>query len=154
MYTDVFGSYKIKAVIGDYLLFKSRDIETVEYRIINDEDVDVLVEGLDGDDVGISKSQLHGAYLDSAKQYKKEDIGKSIDYIRISLEQLGKRGNNKERAASFSLLGEIYQYHKQYDLAVDNYNESITTYETLKTKILLGNAYILNKEYKNARRYF
>ena len=154
VYTDVFGSYKIKAVIGDYLLFKSRDIETVEYRIINDEDVDVLVEGLDGDDVGISKSQLHGAYLDSAKQYKKEDIGKSIDYIRISLEQLGKRGNNKERAASFSLLGEIYQYHKQYDLAVDNYNESITTYETLKTKILLGNAYILNKEYKNAEKIF
>ena len=154
VYTDVFGSYKIKAVIGDYLLFKSRDIETVEYRIINDEDVDVLVEGLDGDEVGISKSQLHGAYLDSAKQYKKEDIGKSIDYIRISLEQLGKRGNNKERAASFSLLGEIYQYHKQYDLAVDNYNESITTYETLKTKILLGNAYILNKEYKNAEKIF
>lgn len=153
VYTDAFGAYRIKAEVGDYLLFKSLEFETVEYRIKDDEDVDVLVEGLD-EDVQLSKSALHKMYLDSAKQFKKTDIGKSIDYIRISLEQLGKRGNNKERAASYSLLGEIYQYHKQYDLAVDNYKESLTYNTTGESQLLLANAYLLNKEYKNAEMLF
>lgn len=153
VYTDAFGAYRIKAEVGDYLLFKSLEFETVEYRIKDDEDVDVLVEGLD-EDVQLSKSALHKMYLDSAKQFKKTDIGKSIDYIRISLEQLGKRGNNRERAASYSLLGEIYQYHKQYDLAVDNYKESLTYNTTGESQLLLANAYLLNKEYKNAEMLF
>ncbi|MEP0212473.1 MAG: histidine kinase [Cellulophaga sp.] len=153
VYTDTFGAYRIKAEVGDYLLFKSLEFETVEYRIKDDEDVDVLVEGLD-EDVQLSKSALHKMYLDSAKQFKKIDIGKSIDYIRVSLEQLGKRGNNKERAASYALLGEIYQYHKQYDLAVDNYKESLTYSTTGESQLLLANAYLLNKEYKKAEVLF
>ncbi|MGJ8733133.1 MAG: histidine kinase [Cellulophaga sp.] len=153
VYTDAFGAYRIKAEVGDYLLFKSLEFETVEYRIKDDEDVDVLVEGLD-EDVQLSKSALHKMYLDSAKQFKKIDIGKSIDYIRVSLEQLGKRGNNKERAASYALLGEIYQYHKQYDLAVDNYKESLTYSTTGESQLLLANAYLLNKEYKKAEVLF
>ncbi len=159
VFTNAFGEYKIKVMLGDDLLFESPEFETVQYRVINNEDVDVLVEGYD---TGIrkrgtlnkSKSVLHKAYLDSANQYKKDDLGKSIDYIRVSLEQLNKIGNNKERSESFSLLGEIYQYHKQYDLAIDNYKESLEAEESLKTQILLGNAYVLNKEYKNAENQF
>lgn len=153
VYTDAFGAYRIKAEVGDYLLFKSLEFETVEYRIKDDEDVDVLVEGLD-EDTQISKSALHKMYIDSAKQFKKTDIGKSIDYIRLSLEQLGKRGNNKERAVSYALLGEIYQYHKQYDLAVDNYKESLTYNTTGESQLLLANAYLLNKEYKKSQTLF
>ncbi|MCK0158845.1 histidine kinase [Cellulophaga sp. F20128] len=156
--TNAFGKYKIKVRIGDELLFESSEFETVQHRITNNEDVDVLVE----DDALQSatrstlanKNTLYKAYLDSAHQFKKKDLGKSIDYIRISLEQLNTRGDNKERAQSFSALGEIYEYHKQYDLAIDNYKESLQAEPAIATQILLGNAYILNKEYTNAEKTF
>jgi len=156
--TNAFGKYKIKVRVGDDLLFESSEFETVQYRIVNNEDVDVLVEGYDEDEKQRSsftnKSVLYKAYLDSANQFKKKDLGKSIDYIRVSLEQLNTRGDNKERSVSFSVLGEIYEYHKQYDLAIDNYKESLEAAATIETQILLGNAYISNKEYQKAEKQF
>ena len=156
--TNVFGEYKIMVVMNDELVFRSSEFETVTYRVINDEDVDVLVEGLEDEKWGNSRSSsrvnLHRSYLDSAKNHKTSDIGKSIDFIRMSLEQLNKRGNKTERAASYSLLGEIYDYHKQYDLAIENYKEALLANQLVTTQILLGNAYIKNREFKNAEKLF
>ncbi|KAB7529689.1 sensor histidine kinase [Flagellimonas olearia] len=92
----------------------------------------------------------HQQYLDSANFYKRTDLEKSIDFIARSIAPLGSQGNKQELSASLSTLGEIYMFHKQYDLAIANLKDALSARETSKTKLLLGKAYILNGEYENA----
>ncbi|RYC50466.1 histidine kinase [Flagellimonas olearia] len=99
----------------------------------------------------ISRVMLsHQQYLDSANFYKRTDLEKSIDFIARSIAPLGSQGNKQELSASLSTLGEIYMFHKQYDLAIANFKDALSARETSKTKLLLGKAYILNGEYENA----
>ncbi|MFS4493370.1 histidine kinase [Maribacter sp. 2308TA10-17] len=158
--TDALGEYKIKVSIGDELIFKSPEFETKRHIITSDEDVDVLVEGYSESSSARSKSKrvqddqisIHKSYLDSANYYKKNDIERSIDFITQSIAQLGKRGNKKELALSLTALGEIYQYHKQYDLAVTSFKDALTANKTSKTTLLLGGAYLSEKRYKEAEK--
>ncbi|MEX0290126.1 MAG: tetratricopeptide repeat protein [Flavobacteriaceae bacterium] len=151
--TDALGEFRIRASIGDVITFESPDIETVRYTIKSDEDIEVEVEGYSKSKLGRSRSEptksvvnLHKSYLDSANFYKRSDIEKSIDFVAQSIAQLGKRGNKQELAKSFTTLGEIYQYYKQYDLAIANYEDALAAYNTTRTTLLLAKVYFLNKE--------
>ena len=160
--TNSWGEYEISVAIGDELIFSSPDIETIRHRVKTDEDVDVLVEGYEIPASGglqkrkISSSTrndivaMHRNYLDSANFYKKKDIEKSIDFITQSIAQLGRRSNKSELAASLTTLGEVYQYHNQYDLAITSFQDALAANKSTKTTILLGQAYLANKEYQNA----
>ena len=85
----------------------------------------------------------HRQYIDSANHYKKMDLEKSIDFIARSMEGLGSMGNKLEFARSLSTLGEIYMYHKQYDLAIANFKDALEAHGSNATKLLLGKAYVL-----------
>lgn len=158
--TNGLGEYEIRASIGDVLTFRSPEFMTKRHTIRSNEDVDVQVEGYSEVNNGISSrskvlkrgAAMHSTYLDSAEFYKKTDIKKSIDFITQSIAELGKRGNKKELAASFTALGEVYQYHKQYDLAITNYKDALDAHKSSKTALLLGNAYVLNKEFEPAEK--
>ena len=82
--TNSLGEFKIKAAVGDIIVFESPEIETVRHRITSEEDIDVFVEGY-GDDsaskrekretTSVSNTLLdHQRCLDSANQYKKTDL--------------------------------------------------------------------------------
>ena len=155
--TNALGEFKINAAVGEVLIIESPDFETVRYTIKNDEDVVVQVEGYSESQLGRSRSKsaksissLHKAYLDSANFYKKTDIEKSIDFVAQSISQLGKRGNKQELAGSLTTLGEVYQYYKQYDLAIGNYEDALGAQNTTRTTLLLGKVYLLNKDLKKA----
>ncbi len=158
--TDIHGEYRIRVSIGDELIFRSPEFETKRHRISSDEDVDVLVEGYSKSSSNRSRSKIlddnkaskHQFYLDSAYAYQKEDIEKSIDFITQSIAQLGKRANKKQLALSMTALGEVYQYHQQYDLAVTSYKDALKANKTSKTTLLLGKAYILNKNFEAAEK--
>ncbi|MEB8346860.1 histidine kinase [Flavobacteriaceae bacterium KMM 6898] len=159
--TNGLGEFIIKVTVGDRLQIESPDFQTVYYTIKNQEDVKVLVEGYelskkgsleDKDDLGSKIS--HQMLLDSALRYKKSNIDKSLDFITKSILQLGNRGDKGQMAESLSTLGEIYHYHKQYDLAIANYLDALRNKQSVKTKILLGKAYLMNKEYKQAEDIF
>ncbi len=158
--TDALGEYKIRVSIGDELIFRSPEFDTKRHIIKSAEDVDLLVKGYSEDSSNRSKTMrefdnkiaMHLSYLDSANQYKKKDIKRSIDFITKSIQQLGKRGNKKQLALSLTTLGEVYQYHKQYDLAINSYTDALEANKTSKTAILLGNTYILNKDFENAEK--
>jgi Putative regulator of cell autolysis len=151
--TNSLGEFTIRASIGDMLIFESPEIETVRHRITSNEDVDVLVEGYAS---GISKKREsasskarsvamdHQRLLDSANFYKKTSLEKSIDFVAQSMEPLGTSGNKRELAQSLRTLGEIYLYHKQYDLSIDNFKDALSATESNRTKLLLGQAYTLN----------
>lgn len=93
--------------------------------------------------------QFH-SLLDSARANKKSNIDKSIDYIARALEGLGDRGNEKERALALTNLGEIYQYHQQYDLAISNYRDAQALNKTTKTALLLGESLLQIGSYNEA----
>ncbi|MCJ7468246.1 MAG: histidine kinase [Maribacter sp.] len=155
--TNALGEFKITANIGDQLTFQSPEFETVRHLIKNDEDVDVLVQGYPSTQgkgtrsaVATNEVSLHKTYLDSAAFYKRSNIEKSIDFITQSISQLGNRADKKQLAESLTALGEVYQYHKQYDLAITNYLDALEAHKTTRTALLLGEVYLLNRAYQNA----
>ena len=156
--TDAQGEYSIRVSIGDELTFRSPEFETKRYLVQSDEDVDVLVKGYSQSSSIRTKSEIvrdnqvsiHKLYLDSAYAYRKTNIEKSIDFITQSIAKLGKRGNRKELALSLTALGEVYQYHKQNDLAITSYKDALKSNKTSKTTLLLGSSYLLNKDFQNA----
>ena len=157
--TNSFGEYKIRLFIGDELIFRSPEFETKRHIITSDEDVDVRVQGYSKDNSSRTKSKMlrddkvsmHRSYLDSAVTYKKTDIERSIDFITQSIAQLGRRANKKQLALSYTILGEVYQYHNQYDLAITSFNDALVANKTSKTTLLLGRSYLLNKDFESAK---
>ncbi len=94
------------------------------------------------------------AFLDSAEYYMKTDIEKSIEYVIEAISALGNNGDQTALAESYSVLGEIYRYHKQYDLAIDNFEYSKGLKKTLQTDLLLGETYVLNQNYEEGITVF
>ena len=156
-FTDALGEFRIWAEKGDILIIESPEFRSVRYTIKSDEDIDVLVEGYpDGDNLpsasrtAKNRASMHQAYLDSANFYKKDDIEKSIDFITRSIAHLGKRGNKKQLSESLTVLGQVYQYHGQYDLAITNYKDALEANKSTRTTLLLGEVYVLNNELSEA----
>lgn len=155
--TNALGEFRIKVAVGEELIIKDARFETVRHLIKGDDDIQVQVEDYTlsrqkRETWGISNraTSLHQVYLDSADYHKKNNIAKSIDFIAKSIEQLGDRGNKNELARSLSALGEVYLFHKQYDLAIDNFEDALEANKTIATSLLLGKTYVTNKEYKDA----
>tara|TARA_R110002050_G_scaffold179118_3_gene312444 strand:- start:94345 stop:96498 length:2154 start_codon:yes stop_codon:yes gene_type:complete len=158
--TNGLGEFKIKAIVGDELRFESIEFRTVIHRVRSAEDVDVLVQDYDPVDKkenkALSKRTIsqYQTYLDSANFFKKTSIEKSIDFITKAIGQLGANGNKTELAKSYTTLGEIYQYYKQYDLAINSYKDALVAEKSTKTELLLGKSYVFSGEFKNAESIF
>nr|WP_103103964.1 tetratricopeptide repeat protein [Arenibacter sp. NBRC 103722] len=158
--TNAKGEFKIKVGMGQELVFESPHTETVRYRVTSKDDLEILVETNDKNNIGVSRSSSQGerstslyySYIDSANYYKKSNIRKSIDFITQSLAQLGIGSDKEQLAIAYSTLGEVYQYHKQYDLAISSYKDALLANQTLKTSLLLGKTYVFNKEYGEAEK--
>lgn len=148
--TNGLGEFKIRASIGDLLIFEGPEIETVRHRIASDDEIDVLVEGYSKLERRDKSTISYQVFLDSAQFYKKGDIEKSIEFVIQAITSLGKKGNKNDLAKSYSVLGEVYQYHKQYDLAIDNFSYAQDQNKTVSTTLLLGETYVLNGNFEKA----
>jgi len=157
--TNGLGEFKIKAFIGDQLRFESADFQTVRHRIQSDDDVDVLVQDyaqeLKGNSNLEAKSAIRSmSFTDSATYYKKINIDKSIDFVTRAIGEIGPRGDKKALARAYTTLGEIYQYYKQYDLAIDALTAALANEKSTKTELLLATNYLLQKEFVNAENSY
>ena len=158
--TNAKGEFEIKVYIGQELVFESPLMETVRYRVTSKDQLEILVETNIKNNIGLSRissqaersTSLYYRYIDSANYYKKSNIRKSIDFITQSLAQLGMGSNKEQLAIAYSTLGEVYQYHKQYDLAISSYKDALLANQILKTSLLLAKTYVLNKEYGEAEK--
>lgn len=153
--TNGLGEFEITTRVGDQLIIEHNDIETLWYDVEKKDDVLILVEGFESSPNNRSNSlpdiaSRHQQLLDDAETLKAKDIEKSIDLVAQSIAILGKRGRKKELARSLSKLGEIYQYHKQLDLAIDNYEDALENNKTISTSLLLGRAYNLASRFKES----
>ena len=151
--TNGLGEFEIRTRIGDQLIIEHDDIETLRYDVQKNDDVLILVEDFESSPISSRSKSLpdiavkHQQLLDSAEEYKVQDIERSIDLVAQSISILGKRGRKKELARSLSKLGEIYQYHKQLDLAIDNYEDALENNKTISTSLLLAKAYNLTNRF-------
>lgn len=154
--TDALGEFRIRAALGDVLIVRGTDIQTIRHRIQSQEDIRIVVQGAPAPsgsstrEQGPGLAQRHRQLLDSANRYKRTDIQRSLAFITESIEILDDRSSRRELARSLTTLGEIYQYHRQYDLAIANYQEALDTYETFQTLLLLGKAYVLSQGFDPA----
>ncbi|MFD0796492.1 histidine kinase [Maribacter chungangensis] len=158
-FTNGLGEFEINTTIGELLTIEDLGFETVRLRIKSKDDILVQVEDYipsqeKESEFNRSKSSTsrHQKYLDSAITYKKTDIAKSIDFVARSIAELGTLGNKKELAKSLTTLGEIYLFHKQYDLAIDNFQDALAANKTIATSLLLGRTYAITKQYKEVEK--
>ncbi len=154
--TDIQGAFAVRAAAGDQLTVSGPNLLTVHYQIRNDEEIRVVVQGLDEAKtraqpaITESLQGRHRRLLDSANYYKQTDIAKSLDFITRSIEMLDDRSSRRELARSLTTLGEIYQFHGQYDLASANFREALDTFWTPQTLLLLGRVRVLAGAYLEA----
>ncbi|WP_430410304.1 tetratricopeptide repeat-containing sensor histidine kinase [Kordia sp.] len=153
--TNKYGHFSIRTKVGDQLIIEHPSFGKEFHTITNDEKIEVVVEGYDQEvkkRTGRRKEFIasHRVLLDSAVMFKKKDIDKSIQYVEKSLENLYDSTDDKKLSDSYAVLGDIYVYWKQYDLAISNYRIALNTYRTTRLWIAIGTTQLLNKEYNEA----
>ncbi|NJB36202.1 histidine kinase [Croceivirga sp. JEA036] len=150
--TNAFGTFVINARIGEELIFSGADIVTARHRITSKEEVILEVVDYDEDRSGrgMSSQEEYQRYLDSAQYYKKKDIEKSLDFIAKSIASPTISPTKSQLNTSLTLLGEVYLYHQQYDLAVANLQDALKAKKTIKSALLLSEALVLATDYKAA----
>ncbi len=154
--TDTWGQFKIKGAIGQELVIRSTNFETVYHTIVNDDFIRIKV--LKSDDVYPSVSKFNSrsinnfsVYIDSAKTIAKKDATKSINYITEAVNSVpGGTPSALQNKIAFELLGDINSYWSQPDLAADNYKRSIAASPSVTVKIKLAKAYMQSKNYQES----
>ena len=172
--TDALGEFRIRARVGDELVITNSGFETVRYLIKNKqrillqvipfkndgieiqedvvaEDKRVAKEPLKNNRADISVSSTKRArkagFLSQARLTYKENLSSSIEQVTRSLEQAK---TDDERGEAFALLGTIYTYWKQYDLAITNYKLALEKQEIEDWQMGLAKAYFLNNNYEES----
>lgn len=154
--TDIFGDFKIEAKIGDEITVKHKDFETVYYTIQSPERI--TVEVILNDGLSVTYKQPSGKntvvfnqFIDSAEFYLQKDAQKSIQFIGDALESSNSKKQNGE---AYQVLGNIYMYWKQYDLAISNFGISLQSNLSTETRLKLAKAYLLNENYKKSKEEY
>jgi len=144
--TDSDGSFKIRVKEGDRLTVSHESFKTVEYTIIDNDRIVIKVTKENNNYSGRRKtSKFKNArfnqLIDSADTYLKQDAEKAIKFIGDALDV---NTSVKQSAEAHELLGDIYMYWKQYDLAVSAYKISLQNFKVDKVSIKLAQAFYKN----------
>jgi tetratricopeptide (TPR) repeat protein len=161
--------YLVKAQVGQQLTVTHLGFESVYYIIESNEEIKIEVEDFDNirnrgvkskktsrsDAYGVmsrfsNETDSYNQNLDSAIFYKEKNIEKSLSFIEEILKRNQSRGRN---AATYKLLGDVYNQWKQYDLAIANYKNSLQYREDESIKLVLAQAAINIQKYEEAEKY-
>ncbi|QXP80136.1 MULTISPECIES: histidine kinase [Winogradskyella] len=148
--TDFNGSFDIKAKIGDELIIKHPDFETIYYTVKSNERITIeVIDSTQSKFSSRSKSDFtrFNKMIDSADVYLKKDAEKSIKFIGDALDV---NINTNQNAEAHELLGDVYVYWKQYDLAISAYKVSLQNTEKASAKLKLAKAYLNNGDFKTS----
>ncbi|WP_299110601.1 histidine kinase [uncultured Winogradskyella sp.] len=147
--TAVDGTFNIQAKIGDELIVQHSDFEPIYYTIKSNERINIEV--IDEQQGRRSKVDVNtknfNKMIDSADAYLKTDAEKSIKFIGNALNI---EISSYQIAEAHELLGDIYMYWKQYDLAISDYKISIQNAEKSSAILKLARAYFNNSDYSKS----
>ena len=149
--TNFDGKFTIKAKVGDQLIVRHDDFETIFYTILSNERITIEVASENGRSNKRSRTDnitnRFNQMIDSADVYLKNDAEKSIKFIG---DALNVDISSNQSAEAHELLGDVYMHWKQYDLAVSTYKISIQNTEIASTKLKLAKAYLKNGNFKKS----
>ncbi|MTE28211.1 tetratricopeptide repeat-containing sensor histidine kinase [Winogradskyella ouciana] len=149
--TNKDGKFVIKAKIGDQLTVMHKDFETIFHTIESGERITIEVTSEDSWSSGRTKTanitKRFNQMIDSADAYLKKDAEKSIKFVG---DALNVNVSPSQSAEAHELLGDIYMYWKQYDLAISAYKISIQNTEIPSAKLKLAKAYEYNGDLKES----
>ncbi|WP_157730268.1 histidine kinase [Tenacibaculum jejuense] len=156
--SDINGFYRLKARINDELVVRHPDFETVR-KVIDIKD-DITIEVRDNPRYSKKKwtsfrnrtkrkttSKDYTQIMDSAVYYKEKDLDKSIFFIEEALEA---NESKKRNANTYKVLGDIYFFWKQYDIAISNYKISLQIFDKEETRLQLAKTQFLAKKYEDS----
>lgn len=156
-YTNGLGEFKISVSIGEQLILEHPSFDTVRHMVTSRDDIKLQVVEENKSEGPLSRSSTYKkrvasnqVFLDSAEAYKKSDIAKSIDFVAQTMEILGPNGDKDQLAKSLTKLGEIYLHHKQYDLAIDNFEDALKANKTIATSLLLARTFEITDQFEEA----
>ncbi|MEQ3654661.1 MAG: histidine kinase [Dokdonia sp.] len=168
--TNTAGEFSIKARVGDEIVIRNAGFETVYYTVKDQQRIRIEVRPnpleANFDDAeyelgntAVPKQRKQGEgyqqYIDKALASYKEDAGTAIDYLAVALEKTASgAAGAQQRARAFRILGEVYSYWKQYDLAVSNYLLSLSNTYDITVEIALASAYLKSKNYQESLSLF
>ncbi|KAA3617921.1 MAG: sensor histidine kinase [Flavobacterium sp.] len=161
--TNGAGEFAISAEIGDELIVKSDNFETVYYTIKDKQNVTIRVKdaSIVEESLPVTNSTRNetentfNKLIDSARFYLKKDAKKSIEYVTRSLQSVQtKTISRRHNSVAFETLGDINLFWDQPDLAVDNYKSSIASQSRTDVRIKLGRAFIANNNYQESISLF
>lgn len=144
--TDNSGQFRVQVKIGDQLIIRHSDFNTVYYTIKSNERIQVRVKS----DIYRSKnkssisSKEFKSLIDSVDVYFKENVEKSIDFIG---EALKISSSKRENAEAYEVLADIYFEWKQFDLAISNYKISLQNEISNEVSLKLAKAYNFYGDY-------
>jgi hypothetical protein len=154
--TNAAGEFRLQARIGEELVIRHEDFETVYHTIGRNDNIKLTVAPNKTKVKAVKRSkqvsqERFQLYLDSAKATLKKDAKVSIEYVAKALATDQEQALLKpQKAKAYELLGDIYTFWKQYDLAVSNYKFSVRDEMTTQRQLKLANAYMLNKSYQES----
>ena len=152
--TSLSGDFTIKARIGDEIIISHPSIETVSYVLKNkDDQLKIYIEeSLPNKKINLRKRSISKEFnelIDTAKQVYKNDAEKGAEFVRKSL-LVSKNLTKKQQATSYEVLGDIYLYWKQFDLAILNFKRSLQQQKVARVQLSLAKSYFKNKAYTSA----
>lgn len=150
------GEFRIEARIGDELVIRSSTFETVYYTVKDNQRLLIQVrpnqETLPIAAEDTEEQPTFKDFMDQARATYKKEAATGIDNVALALSI--PEITVSERAQSFKLLGDIYSYWKQYDLAVTNYASSLKNEPSIAVEMALAQAHFNNKNYQESITLF
>ncbi len=146
--TSFDGTFNIQAKIGDELIIKHPEFETIYYTVKSNERISIEVVDAKQSrfrSKSTSDSKRFNQMIDSADAYLKKDAERSIKFIG---DALNVNVSTAQSAEAQELLGDIYMHWKQFDLAISAYKISLQNKETASAKLKLANGYLYNDDFK------
>lgn len=145
--TNNAGDFRIFVKVGDELIIKHKDIETVYHTIKDAERITVEVHPEEKSRTNTKRKTntiQFNNLIDSAETYLKKDAEKSIQFITEALSQ---SNSVKQNSEAYEVLADVYMKWKQFDLAISNYKISLQNNALNEVKLKLANAYFENRAY-------
>ena len=142
--TDFNGRFTVQAKIGDELIISHKDFETIYYTIKTNEriSIEVIENNRTGRSLKTNSDiKRFNEMIDSADVYLKKDAEKSIKFIG---DALNVNIDLNQSAEAHELLGDVYMYWKQHDLAISAYKISLQNYNRNSTNLKLAKAFFNN----------
>ncbi|MEO9502073.1 MAG: histidine kinase [Nonlabens ulvanivorans] len=147
--TDLQGYFKIPANLGDEIIIRRSDFETVYYTIRSYDKIEIQVID-DHSQKDRLKSLSYEVLMDSAQVYLKKDAQKTADFLIAALSNNSSGISTSKEARAYETLGDLYIFNKQADLAITNYRAAIKSENTAQRQLKLGQSLQSNGNYQEA----